>query len=179
VFSTTELESGVKMTVLWKLVELQDRFSFGSLGKTCFRCIAHAGADCAASLCMWATQPGTVVMRRATEVCAICSCVLHKRTKTVSPKILRGRTTCHISPKLSTNMLHVVQTSYAVYPSVYSMFCMCYSRVNFGREAHEKSRLHKTSHLTNHISSRNRSTCTELSNKYSFNMHRVLVCIVS
>ena len=160
-------------------MEILVPFSARSLGETCFCCIAHAGTDIPRRAGAHAVLHTHAHAARAHWSWDICSCVLYKRTKAVSPKILRGgrpSLTCTI---LSTNMLYTVQISYEVHLSVYDMFCMCYSRISFGRNAREKSRPRKTPDLMNQTCSRPRCRCSEITNRYSFIMHCVWVCIVS
>ena len=160
-------------------MEIFVRFSARSLGKTCFRCIAHVGQECASNLELEPTHPVKVRLLRVKNTCTFLSCVHHKRTKTGSPKNLRGGRPSHTCTKLSTNMFNAIQTSYQVHVSVIDMFCMCYSTFSLGHNAFEKSRLRKTHDLTNQAHSRDGRKCSGVTNVSSFNVHCVLVSIVS
>ena len=89
VFSTAELESGVRMSKMSKLVERYGVFPSQSLGKTSFRCIAHAGQECTKFV---GDEHVDSTQTRAHHICfcgAILSCVCSERLKSVSPKNLR------------------------------------------------------------------------------------------
>ena len=160
-------------------MEIFVRFSARSLGKTCFRCIAHAGTHITTQLKLLALHRTEMRPPHTLFSGYVCSCVSHKQTKASSPKNLRGGRPSHTCTKLSTNMFNAIQTSYQVHVSVIDMFCMCYSTFSLGHNAFEKSRLRKTHDLTNQAHSRDGRKCSGVTNVSSFNVHCVLVCIVS
>ena len=142
--STAELESGLRLSVSSTVTEISCVLSARSLGKTCFRCIAHAGASIP-------TQAGvqTVVWTCRRQLCTrvvgdTCSCIIYKRSKSVSPKIRRAGEHHQTCAKLSQTKLHHVGTLYEVFVSAYVMLGVSYSRFVFNRRAVEKSRSHKT-----------------------------------
>ena len=144
VLSTAELESGLRLSVSSTVMEISCVFAARSLGNTCFRCIAHAGAHCTSCNMLALVEHMYVHAPRGSSLGAMCSCVRNERSKSVSPKIRRAGEHHQTCAKLSQTKLHHAITLYEVFVSAYVMLGVSYSRFVFNRRALEKSRSRKT-----------------------------------
>ena len=131
VFSTAELESGARLSVSSTVVEISCVFPARSLGKACFRCIAHAGAGIPTRTAAQ-TVVGTCERQFSARTAGdTCSCVCNERPKSISPKIRRAGENHQTCTKLSQTKFFYVTTLYNMVASVCVMFGMSYSRITF------------------------------------------------